>query len=242
MKRYIRSSTSSSVLSEGAYLMDRDGILYPVILHAPSTTFIERGIHYLVPTDAEFLLKYGFINTDEAICIALHLFVEYLEESKTDVSTDLDYSMIDVMSFMNYAEMKYAPSIKQLFLETVSGRSYDDWKVYLYGQTFDILNEKHYKFLCNRFVKVYRIVNVVEFRINSTDGFDWNKTIIDKCILSRPELKKCVFEIAKQEGSKVKFYFRGASLNDILEADKTILSSESYTRQVDVDGKVHYEE
>lgn len=236
MKKYIRSAKDASVvIRNGSYLLDRDGVLLKVDLHVPSTTFMEQGINYLVPTDAEFLLNQGYITPKEALSIAFHGFYEYLDEADT-------YSMLKAFEYVQYAEMKYATKVKSLFLKYLPTDGSVDEIEQFFTETcpFSEITDKWYKYLCNQYVKVYRYGSFVEFRISSTDGFDWNKVIIDKCILAHTEIRGCRFEVAKQSGSNVKFYFRDATISDILESDKTVLSSTEFRRVVSED-RVSYQ-
>ena len=74
------------------------------------------------------------------------------------------------------------------------------------------------------------INKVAEFRITSDNGYDWNDIIIDDVILSydwKPGMK---FNILKESDSGYKSYFYNASMDDILEQDSLILSSEYIDR------------
>ena len=62
MKRYINANTT---LKSGSYVSDRDGNIYDIMMHVPSTTYLGRGYLHLAPTDADFLLNQGLISYDE---------------------------------------------------------------------------------------------------------------------------------------------------------------------------------
>ena len=237
MKKYVRAMNEfGNTIKSGSYLLDRRGITTEVKLHVPSTTFMERGIYHLCPTDAEYLWRIGRIQEKEALSVAVYCFLEWWR------NRDDSIGMLDCMEFCRYAEMQYAPTLRTSFLNFMSGTQLDDLKSFCESQvSFDSVNSTWYDFLRNEYVKIYRIGDIVEFRISSIDGFDWNRVIIDKCILGHPEIQKCKFEIAKQSGSNVKFYFQNATINDILESDKTILSSINFRRIVSSDGEVSYE-
>ncbi len=228
IRRYIRTNTN---LSQGSYLLARDGDILETMVHAPSTTFLDRGIYHLVPTDAEFLLRIGKITEDDAYVVLTYCFSEYLlNEQNADPGTTA--SIIDVTNFNSYAEMRYAPTVRGMLMKHTN-----DFKAGVDDKTqahFNRLNNKWYKYLKNNFVKVSVFNNVVEFRISSEDDFDWNSVIIDYGILANDisENSSTKYTIARESSKGYKIYFLNATINDILESDNVILSSTCFNRKV----------
>jgi hypothetical protein len=140
------------------------------------------------------------------------------------------------VNFNAYAELRYANESKGMMM-SLRGQVCD-----LIGngveKKFQDLNKKWYSFLQNNYVKVSNFKNVVEFRIGSTDGFDWNKVIIDDCILKYDNGNgNTKYNIIKEVGQTYKVYFMQSTLSDLLSDDKAVLSSRRYTRKV-VNGKM----
>ena len=75
--------------------------------------------------------------------------------------------------------------------------------------------------------------NAVEFRI-SRDDYDWNKVIIDDVILKYDSGKPYTtrYTIMKESDNGYQEYFSNATLEDILENDGAVLSSELLDRKV----------
>lgn len=225
MKKYIRSSTG---LPSGSYLLKKDGELISVELHAPSTTFIDRGILHLVPTDAEFLYSEGLITQDDVRCVLDFCFAEYLINIQ---NKDTSYvpSMMDVVSFTSYAELKYARTSYTMLMKYVNRFRIDVSEEAT--SKFYKLSNRWYRYLTDNFVKVAVMNNSVEFRICSEDSFDWNSVIIDDCILEYDlsSNSSTRYSILRESSKGYKAYFLNATLKEILESDSTILSSSNYT-------------
>lgn len=234
MKRYIRSNTT---LSQGAYLLTRDGDIIETEMHVPSTTFVGRGIEHLVPTDAQFLLNQGKISDEDAKAILDFCLVEYLRDEKHQ-DEEYTVSVMDVAAFNSYAEMRYASELRRYlmtyankFRNKLSSREH---------QLFVENNRKWYPWLQNNFVKVSVFKNTVEFRISSEDMFDWNGVIIDNGILEHDFGDSSTLYTVVRESSKgYKAYFLNATLDDILEQDDIVLSSTLLDRRV-VKGELVY--
>ena len=215
--------TAAKQLGTGSYMCDRDGNMTPVRLHAPSTTYTSRGILHLSPVDAEFLLSAGFINQEEAYSILLYCFIEYVED-ELDADT---YSVMDTTKFRTWAELSYLPEMSKLLSKLGIGGDLDE----LYARIsdmpdFDELNNRWYAVLRDEYVKVYIVGNKVEFRINSEDGFDWNKTIIDKVICnSQYGMDSARISIMRESSKGYQAYFLNVTRSEILQSDKIVLSS-----------------
>lgn len=216
--------SSNGPLGNGSYLLSKQGDIIPVYLHVPSTTFMDRGIHHLAPTDAEFLMNQGKIGEYDAISVLLGCFEYYLEQN--DITEDI--SMIDITRFINWAELRYAPNLKifaQMYIMKLKSlaqlkdmqKSYPD---------YEYIDAIWYPYVLNSYVKVVKLGRQVSFRISSEDNFDWNNIIIDKVLLNRSyNLKDCLFSILRESSKGYRAYFLDASLKEILERDKMILSS-----------------
>lgn len=228
MKRYI----STNYLS-GSYLVDRQGAIYEVIMHAPSTTYLNRGITFLAPTDAGFLYDLGKINKYEVEIILWYNYQRYLEN---EVHTR---TMMDPFNFSNWAELQYtSPEISKIFHTLATSESVPAD----YVSQFDKLNRKWYTWLKNNFVKLSVINIIAEFRITSDDSYDWNGVIIDDIILSYDWKPNTRFNVLKEDETGYKSYFFNATLDDILEDDGTIMSAENLVdceREV-VSGSINY--
>ena len=218
MKKYIKATTE---YLSGSYLVGRDGNLYDVVLHAPSTTFITRGIMHLSPTDAGFLYRLGKISEYDVEVILSYNFEYFLVHEDHSDSAILMNSQ-----FIEWAELEYMPAVKKIFNKL----AYSNEQPKDVGAKFYQLNQKWYKWLQDNFVKLSVINKVAEFRIMSDNGYDWNDIIIDDVILSydwKPGMK---FNILKESDNGYKSYFYNASIDDILEQDSLILSSEYIDR------------
>lgn len=238
MKRYIRAKTT---MKNGSFVVDRNGKIYDIGMHVPSTTYLGRGLLHLATTDAEFLLNQGLINKDEALSIMLYCYEEFLEDEMDVTDTDQILPLSTESTFSNYAEMKWAPEARGIFFDNhcKTLNEIEDARSEL--PDFDALNRKWYDYLKDNYVKVSRFGNIVEFRISSDDGYDWNKVIIDKVILKFDSGKPYTtrYNIIKETENGYKSYFYNATLEDILTEDKTVLSSELLDRTV-VGGQVQY--
>lgn len=228
MKRYIRSNTR---LSQGAYLLGRDGRMVETQMHVPSTTFVGRGILHLVPTDAQFLLDHNKISEDDARVILDYCLVEYLTDEKHH---DSNYraSVMDITSFNSYAEMRYAPTLRSILLsysnKFMNMLSLED------QQRFADIDNEWYSWLQNNFVKVSVFRNTVEFRISSEGGFDWNSVIIDHGILANDSSTRSTtrYTIVRESSKGYKAYFLNATVDDILENDDAVLASTVFDRRI----------
>lgn len=214
MKKYINATTS---YLSGSYLLDKYGELYPTVLHAPSTTYINRGLLFLSPTDAEFLHKLKKISEQDIETILLYNMQYFL-----DNESHSDSKFLLSSEFSNWAELKYAPAVKSIYAKIGFDDIPDDIE-----KPFNILNQKWYSWLQNNFTKVSIINSTVEFRITSNDGYDWNEAIIDGVVLEYDWSSSTRFNILKEDETGYKAYFYNATLDDILENDSKILSSES---------------
>ena len=219
MKRYISASTE---YLSGSYLIDRDGDMYSTKLHAPSTTYLDRGLYHLAPTDAGFLYDIGEISEADAFTILAFCLVEYLHNIK-HLEPSFKPSMLDLTEFASWAELKHSPSIQNIFnsrFKDLNGSLSESE-----ASRFWKLDEHWYQWLRNNFVKLSIMGKIVEFRIQSTDRFDWNSVIIDDVILSYDWKPNTKFNILREDASGYKAYFFNATLDDILENDNVILAS-----------------
>lgn len=234
MKRYISATTN---LAQGAYLLSRTGRIEPTILHVPSTTYLSRGIKHLCPTDAEFLLNHGKISEEDAETILKYCVVEYMTN---ELGKDSDYllSLFDVTKFTNYADLKYAPKLRAMFMKLLGLKNELSAEE---KREFEALDDAWYEWLQNQFVKVSIIGNTAEFRISSNDGYDWNPLIIDQTILetnlvNNPKMR---YNIVRESRKGYKAYFLNASLDELLENDTIILASTYLERKV-IAGAIRY--
>ena len=226
MKRYIKSKTS---LNQGSYLLTTNGELIPVKMHIPSTTYQSRGINHLCPTDAEFLLTQDYLSDEEALVVYWYCLFEYLGKNSASIA--------DKMKFNTYCELKYAPNLTKLVMQNLECPIALD-ELY---DCFQDINDEFYPICKNNYVKVSVMNNSVEFRITSDNGFDWNKVILDKCILANDYDTNSTtrYTILRESSKGYKEYFIGATLKEILENDSAILSSTLYRRSV-VNGEIKY--
>jgi hypothetical protein len=226
---------------EGSYLLDRQGNLHPVYLHVPSTKWIGMGLEFLAPIDAEFLLNTGRITAEEADSIVVFNGWEYLTNAE-EAKKYQRFGGIEMTTFVNLAELgRYAPQMRTRARELLTGKTVAELAEKRKTlPDFDTINNKWYDYLRNEFTKVgiYNSGRVVDFRIQS-DGFNWNKVIIDKVILNPTYgLKDKKFTISRENAGGYKTYFENASLNDILEKDNMILSCAKERRVVG--GEIRY--
>ena len=220
---------------QGSYLVDRDGNLIPVDMHVPSTTFLDRGYAELSLTDIEFLYNQGKITEKDAENAVVYWFVVYLQ-SELDKSAD-NHSMVDIMSFVEWAELKYAPEMKSLAMKILpKGNFYAD------VSKFKQLTDKWYNYLLDTYTKLTVFGRKVEFRIQS-DGYDWNKVIIDDVILrNEKDFRDCTFTILRESSRGYKAYCLDVSLIELLsDYDKTVMSSSNISRIKKDDGSIIYE-
>lgn len=226
MKRYIKANTT---LETGSYLLSSSGELIPVTLHVPSTTYLSRGIEHLCPTDAEFLLSRDEISEEEALVIYYYCLQEYLGKDS--------FTLADKIRFNTYCELKYAPKLAKL----VANPDSCPVNPADLAPCFDDINEEFYTYCKNNYAKVSVMNNSVEFRITSENNFNWNKVIIDQCILkhdhSMPSNTR--YTILRESSKGYKSYFVGATLKEILENDSTILSNTSISRR-EHNGTIEY--
>jgi len=238
LKRYINANTT---LKSGSYVSDRDGNIYDIMMHVPSTTYLGRGYLHLAPTDADFLLNQGLISHDEALSIILYCYAEFLEDEIGIADADEIIPLHKLSLFADYAELKYTKTAKKIFFDNqyrTLGELYAELEAL---PSFNSLNSIWYPYLQNNFVKISRFGNTVEFRISSNDGYDWNKTIIDKIILPNEKGRNSTtkYNIMRESDKGYQEYFFNATLNDILEQDKVVLSSEILDRKI-INGKLTY--
>lgn len=220
MKRYIRAASD---IKDGSYMVSKDGDVISVQFHAPSTTYINRKIYHLCPTDANFLLSQNKISEDDAETIVAYCFAEYLEDEGFKDSDKISSSVFN--DFASYADLLAAPKM-YMIASDYEGSTLSD--LHKASKSFDSLTNKWYNWLKNNFVKVTVYKNKIEFRIGSDDGYDWNDVIIDDVIL-KSELKDNPsnrYNILRESNKGYKAYFQNATLNDLLEDDKKILSEE----------------
>ncbi len=234
MKRYVKAATT---LKQGSMLLKKNGTLIDVMYHVPSTTYMSRNIYHLCCTDGQFLYDYEFIEDYNYETIVRYCYYEYLTTVEGKSDND-QIGIIDSTKFNAYAELRYAPTAKPIIMKlrgTVGSLVANGVE-----NDFNKLNATWYEFLRNNYVKVSRFGNVVEFRITSDNGFDWNKVIIDDCILKYDNGGDSTrYNIIKEFGTECKTYFVNATLSDILKQDKIILSSETFERKV-LNGEVVY--
>ena len=88
-------------------------------------------------------------------------------------------------------------------------------------------------YLKDNFCKISVFGNAVEFRISS-DDYDWNDVIIDDVILKydRGNPYTTRYTIMKESDKGYQEYFSNATLEDILQNDKAVLSSQMLDRKV----------
>lgn len=231
MKKYIKATTE---YINGSYLVGRHGELYDTILHAPSTTYINRGLMFLAPSDADLLYKIGKFTDGQVKTVLAYNYKYFLEHEAGGQSP----SMVSFTKFNDWAELKYAPTARTLFITLINeGTDFLDNPALDYA--FETLNDEWYRWLQNNFVKLSVINTVAEFRITSNDGFDWNEVIIDNVILEHNWKRGTTFNILKEDENGYRAYFFNATMDDILEEDDVILSSTYLTRKV-VNGKLVY--
>ena len=226
MKIYIKSAAD---IKSGSYMLSKDGDLIEVNFHAPSTTYIDREIYHLCPTDANFLMNQGKISEDDGEVILKYCFSEFLDDKNVD--GDYEITSSDVRDFANYADLLSAPKLYRKAKGYV-GKSFSELSDGV--DSFESLSKKWYNWLKNNFVKVSMINNKVEFRIGSDNGYDWNDVIIDDVILksSLKDNPNMRYNILRESSKGYKAYFKDATLNDILEDDKVVLSSKNLRRYV----------
>jgi len=219
MKRYTSSTTK---YLNGSYLVDRGGNLYDVTMHVPSTTFLDRGLHLLAPIDAGFLFDIREFDEDEVLVVLQYWLAKYLKTELHETNV-FKPSMLDLTSFMSWAELKYSSSAHSIFtshMKEFYGRLSDDDRVDFYR-----LNDEYYTWLKDNFVKLSVTGRIVEFRIQSEDNFDWNEVIIDDVILSYDWKPNSRFNILREDSDGYKAFFFNATLDNILEDDDTILAT-----------------
>lgn len=236
MKKLITGAVAAPINTQyGTWLLSRRGDLIPVTLHVPSTTWTSRGLEYLAPTDGEFLYTQGKISEEELTSIVVTNFLHYLDDNKIT-----EYSITDVTSFNSYAELKYAPTARQIMMRFIGGTTTSLKNMLLDYTSFSALNQKWYSFLQNNYVKVSKFNNTLEFRISS-DGYDWNENIIDDVLLNEDyDFSRCRINIVKETTAGYKPYFQNATLDDILSNDSAVMASDKiYDRRI-VDGNVVY--
>lgn len=228
----MKINANCKIDSNGSWLLDRNGNIVEVNLHVPSTTWSTRGLSYLAPTDAEFLLNQQLITENEARCILMYNLYEYLK-----LSNKSECSIIDITMFSKYAELSYAPKVRSMLMSSVSRKSINEIESECID--FEDINNIWYRFLQNNYVKVSRFGKQLEFRIQS-DNIDWNKPIIDEVLLKN-DVKNLKISILKElPDAKCKVYFSNASLDDILEYDKTVLASRKVVSRKIVNSEIVY--
>lgn len=237
MKKLITGAVAAPINTQyGTWLLSRRGDLIPVTLHVPSTTWTSRGLEYLAPTDGEFLYTQGKISEEELTSIVVTNFLHYLDDNKIT-----EYSITDVTSFNSYAELKYAPTARQIMMRFIGGTTTSLKNMLLDYTSFSALNQKWYPFLQNNYVKVSKFNNTLEFRISS-NGYDWNENIIDDVLLNEnyTDFSRCRINIVKETAAGYRSYFQNATLDDILANDSAVMASTKLLRRYIIDGKVIY--
>lgn len=230
MKRYIAARTS---LNQGSYVVDRNGKIYDIGMHVPSTTYLGRGIYHLALTDADFLLNQSLISEEEATAIILYCYVEFIEDECDFDDMDKVIPLSKLTEFSDYAETKWARKARTIFFKQNLRTLREIYDHLDSLPDFYELNKKWYKYLKENYCKISVFGNAVEFRISS-DNFDWNKVIVDDVILKYDSGKPYTtrYTIMKESENGYQEYFSNATLEDILQNDKAILSSEILERKV----------
>lgn len=228
----------------GSYVVSQYGELTKVDMHVPSTTYMNRGIYRLSPSDIEFLLDEQLITDNESYSMLLEDFLLYIEESGGS------FSILTSAQYRQFAELKYAPKLREFFNKVSAGfREVSDIENTLssYPKVSESDKIKWYKYLCNEFIKLYIYKDIVEFRICGDSGFDWNDIIIDDILLNDDydfQVNSAYrFTIIHEDSKRYKPYFMSATLSQILENDSTVMSSEDIeysTRTVEEDGSIIY--
>lgn len=239
LKRYIYADTK---LKQGSYVADKDGEIYDIGMHVPSTTYLGRGYLHLAPTDADFLYSHRKISEEDVAAICLYCYEEFLEDELEISEKDQTIPLMAITQFADYAELKYAKDARKIFFKYNNVRTLEELEEKMSElPDFNSLNSKWYRWLQNNFIKISKFGNTVEFRISSNDGTDWNKTIIDDIILKFDNggRSKTKYNILRESDRGYQEYFFNATLNDILEQDKMVLSSEYLNRSV-VNGSIKY--
>lgn len=221
---YIYSNTS---LNSGSYLLSRDGELIPVKMHVPSTTYMSRGIEHLCPTDADFLFSQDLLSDEEVVVVYFYCLLEYLGKLE-------DISIGERIKFDAYCELNKTQYVRQFVKPT----SICPYSIDELTELFDDINDEFYIYCKNEYVKVSVLNNYVEFRITSEDNFDWNRVIIDDCILkyNKGSQDTTKYSILRESSKGYRAYFYSATLDEILEDDDIVLSSEILTRHQSVSG------
>ena len=230
MKKLITAKTS---LKQGSYVVDRNGKIYDIGMHVPSTTYLSRGIYHLALTDADFLFTQGLIDEDEVTAITLYCYAEFLEDECDIDDMDEIIPLIKLTEFSAYAETKWAKKARVIFMKQNLRTLREIYDKLDNLPDFNELNKEWYKYLKENYCKISVFNNNVEFRISS-DNFDWNKVIIDDVILKYDKGKPYTtrYTIMKESENGYQEYFSNATLEDILENDKAVLSSQILERRV----------
>lgn len=229
------------MIKSGAYVLDKlTGEIIPVTLHVPDTDYVSRGLKYLSVVDADFLYEQAYINDDEAKLIVAYCYLEYIENE----CAVKDTSIINTTKFINYSHANRTSMVPHI--RYFQNLGYEELKDYVrnpaHESKINELNSKWYRFLFQNFCKISVFGSNIEIRIQS-DAVNWTDTIIDDFLLQIPGIESYRITISRENTSGYKMYFENASINDILENDNVIMSSEDlpvrqrYTK----DGKVFYE-
>lgn len=202
-------------------------------MHVPSTTYLGRGIYHLALTDADFLYKQKLIDEKEATSIVLYCFAEFLEDVCDLNDMDKVIPLSKLSEFSDYAETRYAPKARAILFKQNLRTLREVYNKLKTLPDFFELSRKWYKYLKDNYCKISVFNDNVEFRISS-DGFDWNKVIVDDVILKHDTGKPYTtkYTIMKESENGYQEYFSNATLEDILHSDKTILSSKLLERRV----------
>ena len=83
----------------GSYVVSQYGELTKVDMHVPSTTYMNRGIYRLSPSDIEFLLDEQLITDNESYSMLLEDFLLYIDENLEVVSQFLH--LLNIGSLQN---------------------------------------------------------------------------------------------------------------------------------------------
>lgn len=233
MKRVI----SSTSLSQGSYLVDRLGRIQPVILHVPSTTYVNRGIMHLCPTDANFFVNDGMMSNSEAVSVLVYCILEWMDNHNVSV-----FTVKDSLQFRSYAELQYAPIFNRSVVKFLNNSKKQIVEFQNSLPDFESVNNKFYNYALNEYCKLSILGNMVEFRIGSEDGFNWNSVIIDEVILKKGlDQGNYRFTISRESSKGYKLYFSNATLDELLSQDKTVMSSTAFKR-TQTDDSISYSE
>lgn len=212
------------MIKSGSYVLDKlTGEIIPVTLHVPDTDYVSRGLKYLSVVDANFLYEQAYIDDDEAKLIVAYCYLEYIENE----CAVKDTSIINTTKFINYSHANRTSLVS--YIRYFQNLGYEELKECVRNSSnmskINELNSKWYRFLFQNFCKISVFGSNIEIRIQS-DSVNWTDTIIDDFLLQIPGIESYRITISRENTSGYKMYFENASINDILENDSVIMSSE----------------